>query len=71
MEERHFCIAELEQGMVQNISNAWVSRGEDGKFTTEEQTLLMRGSSSQGDAKLEWYQIRRGYTKDYEVINVP
>ena len=57
--------------MVQNISNAWVSRGEDGRFSAEKQELLIRGSSSQGVGKLEWCQILRSHTGTFEVVNVP
>jgi hypothetical protein len=70
VEGRHFCIAELEEGIVQKISNAWVSRGEDGRLSASESSLLIRGISDEGEQLLEWYQICRGYTGRMEVIDV-
>ena len=39
MEVRHFCIAELQHGVVQRISNVWVSKGDHAQpAIAEEQT---------------------------------
>ena len=71
MEVRHFCIAELQHGMVQRISNVWVSSGRDDKPPiSEEQVLLTRGSGTEGDQQLHWYKIWRGYTQEYEVVDI-
>lgn len=70
VEVRHFCIAELQHGVVQRISNVWVSKGSnDQPSISEEQVLATRGSSTEGD-RLHWYKIWRGYTKEYEVIDL-
>ncbi len=66
---RHFCVAELHHGMVQRISNTWLSRGEDGQYSaSEEQILLTRGTSTEGNLQLHWCTLWRGYTQDHEVI---
>ena len=70
VEVRHFCIAELQHGVVQRISNVWVSKGSNDKPSiSEEQVLVTRGSSSEG-VQLHWYKIWRGYTQEYEVIDL-
>ena len=71
MTVRHFCIAELQHGVVQRISNVWVSKGDDNQPSiSDEQVLLTRGSSTEGDEQLHWYKVWRGYTQEYEVIDL-
>ena len=66
---RHFCIAELQHGVVQHISNVWLGRGVDRQPAIfAEQVLLTRGCSSEGEEKLHWYKVWRGYAQEYEVI---
>lgn len=70
MEVRHFCVAELQHGVVQRISNVWVGPGRDGLSPiSEEQVLLTRGFSTEGDQHLHWCKIWKGYTQEYEVIH--
>ncbi len=71
MEVRHFCIAELQHGVVQRISNVWVSKGDHAQpAIAEEQLLVTRGSGTGGNQHLHWYKIWRGYTQEYEVIDI-
>ena len=70
VEVRHFCIAELQHGVVQRISNVWVSKGSDDEPSiAEEQVLVTRGYSSEGE-RLQWYKLWRGHTQEYEVVDL-
>ena len=67
---RHFCVAELCHGCVQHLSNVWMSRGEDGSFIANKQSLLERASSNQGHGRVQWCRILRGHTGEHEVIHM-